>query len=88
MAAALMPLALWRVELLVLPVVALLTVVVLNRALFAFLRRQRGLGFALACVPLHLLYFLYSGLSYLFVRVEMQLKGIMARRTAGAGEAR
>lgn len=75
LAAALVPLALWRVDLLVLPLAALLTVAFLNRALFAFLRRQRGLGFALACVPLHLLYFLYSALSYLFVRVEVQLKG-------------
>jgi glycosyltransferase involved in cell wall biosynthesis len=81
LAAATVPLALWRVDLLILPLAAILTVVVLNRALFVFLRRQRGLGFALACVPLHLLYFLYSGLSYLFVRVEMLLKGMMARRT-------
>lgn len=88
LAAAALPLALWRVDLLVVPVAALLTVVVMNRALFAFLRGQRGLGFALACVPLHLLYFLYSGLSYLFVRLEMQLKGMMARRTVRAGEAR
>jgi hypothetical protein len=81
LAAATVPLALWRVDLLILPLAAILTVVVLNRALFVFLRRQSGLGFALACVPLHLLYFLYSGLSYLFVRVEMLLKGMMARRT-------
>ena len=77
LAAALLPLALWRIDLLVLPLGALLTVLVLNRGLFAFFRRQRGLGFAIACVPLHLLYFLYSGLSYLFVRVEVQLRGTM-----------
>jgi glycosyltransferase involved in cell wall biosynthesis len=88
LATALVPLALWRVDLLVLPLVALLIVVVLNRALFTFLRGQRGLRFALACIPLHLLYFLYSGLSYLFVRVEVQLKGMMARRPPRAGEAR
>ncbi len=88
LAAVLVPLALWRVDLLVFPLVALLTVVVLNRALFAFLRRQRGLGFAFACVPLHLLYFLYSAVSYLFVRVEVQLKGKVARRTVRSGEAR
>jgi len=88
LAAVLVPLALWRVDLLVFPLVALLTVVVLNRPLFAFLARQRGLGFALACVPLHLLYFLYSALSYLFVRVEVQLKGKVARRTVRSGDAR
>ncbi len=85
LAAALLPLALWRVGLLVLPLAALLTAVVLNRGLFAFLGRQRGLGFATACVPLHLLYFLYSGLSYLFVRVEMQLRRMMTRRGGSFG---
>ena len=84
LAAALLPLALWRVGLLVLPLAALLTAVVLNRGLFAFLGRQRGLGFATACVPLHLLYFLYSGLSYLFVRVEMQLRRMMTRAGAAS----
>lgn len=79
LAAAVLPLALWRIDLLVLPLAALLTVLVLNRGLFAFFWRQRGLGFAIACVPLHLLYFLYSGLSYLFVRAEAQLRGTMAR---------
>lgn len=79
LSAAVLPLALWRVDLLVLPIAALLTVLVLNRDLFAFFGRQRGLRFAIACVPLHLLYFLYSGLSYLFVRVEVQLRGAMAR---------
>jgi len=81
LAAALVPLALWRVDLLLLPLAALLTVVVLNRVLFVFFRRERGLGFALACVPLHLLYLLYSALTYLIVRVEVQLRGVAARRT-------
>lgn len=79
LAAAVLPLALWRIDLLVLPLAAVLTVLVLNWDLFAFFWRQRGLRFAIACVPLHLLYFLYSGLSYLFVRVEAQLRGAMAR---------
>ena len=79
LAAATLPLALWRVGLLVLPLVALITVVVLNRDLFAFLRRQRGVAFAIACIPLHLLYFLYSVLSYLFVRVETQIRDMRSR---------
>jgi len=78
LATAVLPLALWRVVLLALPLTTLLTVVVLNRNLFTFFRRQRGLLFAIACVPLHLLYFLYSGLSYLFVRMEVQLRRIIA----------
>lgn len=79
LAAATLPLALWRVGLLVLPLAALLTVVVLNRDLFGFFRRQRGVVFAIACIPLHLLYFLYSLLSYLFVWAERQIREIRAR---------
>jgi glycosyltransferase involved in cell wall biosynthesis len=45
-------------------------VVLLNRDLFAFFARQRGLAFAGACVPLHLLYYLYSSLSYAYVWVS------------------
>lgn len=68
-------LAPFRVELLALSATALLGVVVLNQELYAFFFRQRGLLFAVACVPLHLLYYLYTGLSYLFVWIDMQLSG-------------
>src|SRR5262245_36559629 len=44
---------------------AILAVLGLNRDLFAFFARERGLAFAAACVALHLLYYLYSGVSYL-----------------------
>lgn len=44
----------------------LLTVVLLNIDLFAFFARTQGLGFALQCIPLHLLYFFYSGVSFLW----------------------
>jgi len=79
LAALTLPLALWRIGLLVLPLVALVSVVVLNRDLFTFLARQRGVAFAVACVPLHLLYFLYSVLSYVFVRVETGIRDLMSR---------
>jgi len=49
-------------------------VIALNRGLFIFFVRRHGTGFALACVPLHLLYFLYSALSYLGVWISMKLK--------------
>jgi len=45
----------------------LCAVLVLNARLYGFFASQRGLPFAAACVPLHLLYFLYSGTSYLAV---------------------
>jgi GT2 family glycosyltransferase len=38
----------------------------LNWRFYAFLKAQRGVGFATAAVPLHLLYFLYSGVAFLF----------------------
>jgi hypothetical protein len=53
---------------------AALAVVLLNREFFGFLRRRHGLPFAAACVPLHLLYFFYSGASYAFVRMEFLLR--------------
>jgi GT2 family glycosyltransferase len=69
-------LAAFRLELLILWAVTLLGVIILNRELFAFLFRQHGLFFAIICVPLHLLYYLYSGLSYLWVWIGFQLKGV------------
>lgn len=46
--------------------VAFVGIVVLNRALYAFLYRQRGLTFALACIPLHVLYFVCSGAGFVY----------------------
>ena len=40
-----------------------LVVVVVNRHLYAFFERQRGIGFAMACIPLHLTYYLINGVS-------------------------
>lgn len=68
-------LAAFRVELLAMSAVALLAVIVLNRRLYAFFFRQRGLLFACACIPLHLLYYLYSGLSYFYVWISVRLGG-------------
>jgi hypothetical protein len=51
-----------------------LGVVIVNRNFFDFLRRQRGLMFAGACLPLHMLYYLYSALSYVFVNLEFVIR--------------
>ena len=53
---------------------ALLGVVVINRKLYLFFFRQKGLLFAAASILLHLLYYLYSGLSYVYAWAEFQLK--------------
>ncbi len=52
---------------------ALLGVVLLNKRLYGFFCREKGLLFAAACIPLHLLYFLYSGFTYLYVWIEYRL---------------
>jgi glycosyltransferase involved in cell wall biosynthesis len=56
--------------------VALLAIGFLNRRLYAFFFRQRGALFAARCVPLHLLYYLYSGLTYLWAWTDFHLKRI------------
>ncbi len=47
--------------------VTLLATLLLNGRLYRFLARRGGFWFGLRCVPLHLLYFIYSGASYLAV---------------------
>lgn len=64
LAASLLPLSPGRPGLAALSAVLLLAVVLLNRDLFGFLARQRGLAFAAACVPLHLAHYLGSGLAF------------------------
>jgi hypothetical protein len=55
---------------------ALVAVIVLNRNLYAFFRRERGAFFVLGAIPLHLLYFFYSGLTFLWVWCDHRLKSI------------
>jgi len=62
-------LASFQLEMLAFSATALLAVIFLNRGLYVFFFKQRGLPFAATCIPLHFLYLLYSGLSYLYVRV-------------------
>jgi hypothetical protein len=52
---------------------ALGAVLIINRRWFGFLRRERGIAFSLMCVPLHLLYFLYSGLSVIYVWLALHV---------------
>jgi GT2 family glycosyltransferase len=61
-----LPLALTSRIVAVLAAAALITVVAINRALYRFFYEERGLAFALACVPLHALYFLCSGAGFVY----------------------
>ncbi len=57
-------------------------VVALNQGFFRFLARARGLGFAAASVPLHLLHHFCSGLGFVLARLELHCRG---RLTAEPG---
>jgi GT2 family glycosyltransferase len=74
--AASLVLAPFRLPALELAVACILVVIVLNRALYGFFVRQRGLFFTVAAVPLHLLYFLYGGLAYLWVWCDYRLRNV------------
>ncbi|HTF88388.1 MAG TPA: glycosyltransferase [Planctomycetota bacterium] len=50
------------------PLVLLLPVLWINRGFYALLARLRGVSFLLAGVALHLLYYLYAGLAFLWAR--------------------
>jgi hypothetical protein len=66
---------------------ALLVVLVLNRPLYAFFVRRRGVLFAAGAIPLHLLYFTYGVLTYAYVACEFRLRRThAASRPAGNEE--
>ncbi len=54
---------------------ALLTVVILNRKLYGFFVARRGVRFTAVAIPLHLLYYVYSSLSYLLVWLHVRIRG-------------
>ncbi|MGE0813595.1 MAG: glycosyltransferase family 2 protein [Vicinamibacterales bacterium] len=60
---------------------ALAGVLVLNRDLYAYLVRERGVIFTCAAIPFHLLYFVYSGLAYAWVWGTHRLTGLASALT-------
>ncbi len=69
-AVASVPLAVVRLEWLAVPIAAVLGVIVLNRTLYDFFRRQGGIRFAALGVALHFLYYFCSGLTYVYAALE------------------
>ena len=51
----------------------LVAIAVLNRGFYGFLRRRRGFAFAVAAVPLHLLYFACAGVGFAYAWLEARL---------------
>ena len=74
--AVVQPLFLWGLA------AALLLVFALNARLYVFFWRVRGLVFAATCFPLHLLYLLYSTLSFMYVRARHFLRPSAASPTS------
>ena len=64
----------FQIEILAIAVVAFISVIILNRDLYRFFWDREGVGFAGVCILLHLLYFLYSGMSYLYAWIEFYLR--------------
>jgi hypothetical protein len=62
---------------------ALLLLVPLNLAFYRFFARARGVGFALRVFPMHVLYYLYSGATFVFVTLLYRLG--LGRRRGAAG---
>lgn len=63
---------------LVVAALALAVVIVLNRDLYAFFARARGLLFVVGAIPLHILYFTYSGLTFVCVWCDHRLRSLGA----------
>ncbi len=78
LAAVFLGLAAWRPGFLLAAIAAITGVVALNRSLFGFLLRERGVAFAAWCLPLHLLHYLCSGFGFVLTRVELLLAGRLA----------
>jgi GT2 family glycosyltransferase len=61
-------------KLLVIAALSLVGMVALNHKLYTFFIRRRGVFFAARCIPLHLLYYAYGGLSFLYVAAEFRVR--------------
>jgi GT2 family glycosyltransferase len=76
-----LPLGLFQVRALVVTLAAILAVIALNWNLYMFFERERGVLFTMASIPLHLLYFLYSGLTFLYVWCDHSFVRPLVRAT-------
>ena len=54
----------------------LLALIVLNQQFYVLLAAERGKFFALAAIPFHFLYFLSSGIAYLFGLIKFKFERI------------
>lgn len=71
--------ALVQGELLTLSLGALIAFIALNRELYRLFTRKRGPLFAVGCIPLHLLYYLYSSGSFLYTWLAIRYRAWFQR---------
>ena len=64
LALLILPLSVFKPQLLLLIVALLAMIPILNHKLYRFFFRQKGLGFAILAFPLHLLYYFYSTVTF------------------------
>ena len=74
--------AVWRPRLIAVAVGALGVIILLNRHFYDFLARARGLLFALASIPVHLVHFACGGLGFGYAWLETRLGGPRRRSHA------
>ncbi|MBI4589387.1 MAG: glycosyltransferase [Candidatus Rokubacteria bacterium] len=55
------------------------TLLVLNRKMYAFFWRKRGIGFMAFAIPLHFLYYFYSGLAFVLCWVRHKVRAGVKR---------
>lgn len=63
-----LPFSVFKPQLLLLLPIALAVIPILNYKLYQFFLRKKGLAFAIQAFPLHLLYYLYSAITFLLCR--------------------
>ena len=80
---ALIPLALWFPYFAYVGAGLAASILLLNRELYVFFIRRRGLLFAATAFPMHVLYYLYSGITFAFCCAVH-----LARGESQAGETR
>jgi GT2 family glycosyltransferase len=73
LAIGLLPLGAIDLSWLVAVAVAAAAVVALNRDFYALLARKGGLAFAVACIPLHIVYFVCAGLGFVLALLERRV---------------
>ncbi len=63
----------------------MLLLIILNRNLYCFYIRKRGVGFALKTLPLHWLYFYYCGVAFAIAYACHLFSGLSSKKHSGEG---